>query len=181
MDDTLRLLQYLYGEDVDDPSFVRRLAADDELRREYEQLKDTKEKLDRRPSPQPDPAVVDRVVDAAAGAATRSPAADRPPRSPSRSWTRRLQGASAMLVVLLAVGLGWWQLDGLAPGEWGQQANESGPSAASVETVGEEAEGVPKWDDSDELVRLHRRIEHVRARSASEWKGTIQSVDQTQP
>lgn len=179
MDDRLRLLQYLYGEDVDDPSFPRRMTADDELRREYERLQATKEELDQRSSPRPDPAVVDRVVDAAAEASTRAREGDRAPRSPSRSWNRRLQGASALVAVLLIVGLGWWQLDLSAPGGAGPEALEQGASAASVEDVDESA--VPEWDDSDELIRLHRRIEHVRARSASGWGGTIQTIDQGQP
>lgn len=181
MDDRLRLLKYLYGEDVDDPSFARRLAADDELRREYERLQATKKELDRRSSSRPDPAVVDRVVDAAAEAAPRPRAADRSPRGPSRSWSRRLQGVSAMVAMVLVLGLGWWQLDLPVPISPDQQATQQEASIASEESVAEDAEGVPAWDDSDELVRLHRRIEYVRNRSASEWDGTIQAVDQTRP
>jgi hypothetical protein len=122
MDDSLRILQYVYEEEVDDPSFVRRVNEDDDLRREYERLRETKEVLDRRSTPSPDPAVVDRVVDHAADAAreqdAKGPMPDRAARAPERGWGRRLQTASAALVLLLVVGLGWWQLrpDATTPG-----------------------------------------------------------------
>lgn len=178
MDDTLRLIQYLYGEDVGDPSLVRRLSEDEDLRREFERLRATKAELDRRSSKQPDPAVVDRVVDAAGEAAEGAPtAADRPARAPSRSWTRRLRGISAALALLLVVGLGWWQLDGAAPGDAGSQSAQGVTQAASTE----EADAVPDWDDSDELVRLHHRIERVRARSTSDWGGGLQTVNRSRP
>lgn len=178
MDDTLRLIQYLYGEEEGDPSLVRRLSEDEELQREFERLRATKAELDRRSSKQPDSAVVDRVVDAAAEAAEApATAADRPARAPSRSWTRRLRGVSAALALLLAVGLGWWQLDGDGLGNAGSQAGQGVTQAASAE----ETNAVPDWDDSDELVRLNHRIERVRARSSSDWDGDLQMVNQARP
>jgi len=69
MDDSLRLIQHLYGEEGDDPAFAQRLRNDEALRREYEELQDTKAALDRRSSPSPDPDVVDGIMDHAREAA----------------------------------------------------------------------------------------------------------------
>lgn len=159
---------------------VRRLSEDDVLRREYDRLQETKEQLDRRPSPRPDPAVVDRIVDAARDAASSSrPREDRPVRSPARTWSRRLQTASAALALALLVGLGWWQLPGTS-----EPPDPAGPTAqrtAPTENRTLDAEAVPAWDDTDELVRIHRRIERLRTRSTPDAWGTLQTVDQTRP
>lgn len=200
MDDRLRLIQYLYEEDGDETTLPRRLSEDETLRREYERLQETKAHLDRRPSSRPDPAVVDRVV-AAARTAARDPsdsphaAEDRPARPPARPWRLRLQAASATLALLLVVGLGWWQRPG---------ATEEAPSTTAAEDTrgtaldgarGEaqsgtpsalgggalEAEAVPAWDDRDELVRIHRRIERLQARSAPDGWGGLQTVSQSGP
>lgn len=199
MDDSLRVLQYLYGEEIDDSDFPRRLSEDDELRREYEQFRETKATLDRRPSRRPDPEVVDDIVDAAAEAAQTdsSPssadrqAPDRTARAPRHTWRRRLQGISAVLVLVLVVGLGWWALPGSSSSP-GQEVQEGAPSTASSAMTGEARpmtgetsaveEAVPEWDDRDELVRLHRRIEYVETRSRSNtWEEGLQPVDQTNP
>jgi negative regulator of sigma E activity len=195
MDDSLRLIRSLYGEDVDDPDLARRVSEDEDLRREHERLQQVKDILDRRSSASPDPEVVDRVVAQAAaaqGAAAPpsdreddAPAPDRPARTPERAWARRLQGAAAALLVVLLVGLGWWQLrpNGAAPpgptaGETAQQQPQSvaadGPSAAP--------DDMPEWNDHDDLVRLHRRVETLRSRSRSDsWGTDLQTVDQVQP
>jgi len=188
MDDTLYLIQSLYGEDVDDPDLARRVAEDEALRDEYERLRQTKEALDRRSSPSPDPAVVDRVVDhaataareAGAGDASNGPAPDRPARTPSRSQDRRLQGASAALAVILVLGLGWWQLGPGAPDGSSATANESTPQQVESAAGGAQAQSdeIPEWDDRQEVVRLHRRVEMLRSRSRSDTWGTgLQTVD----
>lgn len=188
MDDTLRLIQYLYDEDIDDAAIARRLSEDGDLYREYEHLRATKTRLDERAPHRPESAVVDRVVEEARTAAQNaSPAprrdGDRSARPPTRTWSRRLQMASAALALVLLVGLGWWQ--------W---PNTSAPSTAvsSAETVQRTApvpaetrdgrrERVPAWDDSDELVRIHRRIEQLRAHSTPDRWGTLQRVDRSRP
>jgi hypothetical protein len=190
MDDSLRLIQSLYGEDVDDPDFARRAAEDEDLRREREELRQTKEALDRRSSPSPDPAVVDRVVARAADAAAPSdradgaPAPDRPARAPDRAWTQRLQGAAAALLVVLLVGLGWWQLGPNEAAAPGPTASETPPQSQSVAADGAQAasDDMPEWNDHDDLVRLHRRVETLRSRSRSDaWGTDLQTVDQAQP
>ncbi len=189
MDDSLRIIQYLYGEDVDDPDFARRVVDDKELRREFDRLQETKSALDRRSPPSPDPDVVDQVVDQAAEAARddegRARAPDRTVRTPDRSWTRRLQNAGAALALVLALGIGWWYMPATdAPTE--TAASESAtqqtkPTTASSESA-QEAESLPEWDDRDEVVRLHQRIEHLRTQSRSgAWGGDLQSASQSRP
>jgi hypothetical protein len=188
MDDSLRLIQYLYDEDdVDGSAVVRRLSEDETLYREYERLRDVKERLDERPSRRPDSAVVDRVVEEARSAAQNSPSpprleGDRPARSPTRSRTRRLQTAGAALALLLLIGLGWWQVPG-APEESAAGSSTDGlektAPAAAERSAG--AEAVPAWDESDELVRIHRRLERLQAQSRPNTWGSLQRVDQRRP
>lgn len=189
MDDRLRIIQHLYGEDVDDPAFMRRLAEDEGLRHEYERVKKTKDRLDRRRSRRPDPAVVDRVVDTARRAVRDSspaprPADDRSARPPTRTWSRRLQTVSAALALLLAVGLGWWQRPGAsddpAP-ETSVEATAQRGGASAVRGQSLDPDAVPAWDDSDELVRIHRRIEGLQARSTTGAWGGLQTVGQRRP
>jgi hypothetical protein len=199
MDDSLRLIQHLYDEDVDDPTFDRRLAEDDQLREEYERLQATKNALDRRSPPSPDPATVDQVVARAADAAQNGTATndqnegrperapDRAAQSPDRTWSRRIRGVSTGLALLLIVGLGVWQLRSggattadSSPSEPTTQQQSTSVAAGAEQEQG--AESIPEWDDRDEVVRLHQRIEHVRSRSRTDtWGGDLQTVDQTSP
>lgn len=188
MDDSLHIIQYLYGEEVDDPGFPSRVVENDDLRREFDRLQETKDALDRRSPPSPDPDVVDRVVDRAAEAARPAApsrrAPDRGARAPARPWTRHLQNAGAALALLLALGLGWWYAPGDAgPGEPAASASgtQQAPTTASSEPTPDE-EALPEWDDRDEVVRLHRRIETLRTQSRSDaWGGTLQPASQTRP
>jgi len=185
MDDRLRLIRYLYDEEVDESALARRLSDDKALYREYEELAATKRALDDRPARQPDAAVVDQVVDDARTAA-RSPAApteDRPARAPSHAWTRRLQPASAALALLLVIGLGWWQgggmsdgpvADSVTPGAIDASAQQAPATAAETQT--RDADAVPAWDDGDELIRIQRRIDRLQARSAPDRWGSLQRV-----
>lgn len=191
MDDPLRLIQYLYGEDEDESTVARRLSEDEALYREYERLRKTKERLDDRPARRPDPAVVDEVVDTARAAtqssSTPGPDEDRPARPPTRSWTRRLQMVGTALALGLFVGVGWWQLPETADESTAVSAPD-GPvptASQSAPAAPEERQGstdaVPAWDESDELVRIHRRVERLQAQSGPNSWGTIQSVDRRRP
>lgn len=206
MDDTLRIIQHLYDE-VEDPSFEQRLAEDESLRQEYEALAATKEALDERAAPSPDEAVVDQLVATAAEATQDggndqsdrreavSPAEDREARAPSRGWSRRLQGASAALAVLLVAGIAWLQLgDPLSMGttasptgsEEGAPATSTNqPAARTAGTLDNAASTdteVPEWDDQEELVQIYRRIERLQSRSTSDaWGSTDRLVQQSQP
>jgi hypothetical protein len=193
MDDSLRLIQHLYGEHVDDPTFARRVAEDEALRAEYEALQDTKAVLDRRPSSSPDPDVVDDVVgrarDAAASAPAEStaaePAPDRAARSPDRGASRRLRGVSAVLAILVVMGVGWWQFrtpDAAPAGTTASTPPTTSPAPAEAAPQSARSGSIPEWDDRDEVVRLHRRIETLRTRSQPDgWGGSLQTVGQAGP
>lgn len=188
MDDRLRLLQHLYDED-DDPATLRQQLAEEEgLRREYDDLRETKAVLDRAPSHSPHADVVDRVVARAEAAtqATDSPSApsagrreaDRSARAPSPEWTRRLQGVSAAVAVVLLAGIGWWGVTGGLDGTGGV-AETPAPQATAG---GQAAQAMPEWDDRDELVRIHRRIELLRSQDQmGSWGGDLQPVQATRP
>lgn len=186
MHDRLRLIRYLYGEEEDESALVRRLSEDEGLYREYERLAATKRTLDDRPARQPDPAVVDQVVNTARAAAESSapPTDDRPARAPSHPWTRRLQTASAAFAVVLLIGLGWWQGGGTTGDPVAESARPSGMNGAAqqtpstVETRAADAEGIPAWDDGEELIRIQRRIDRLQSRSAPDQWGSLQRVSQ---
>lgn len=188
MDDTLRLIRYLYGEDPDDATIAHRLSEDGDLYHEYERLRETKKRLDDRPSPRPDAAVVDRIVEKAQAATQDSSVPshaddDRPSRSPRRTLTHRLQAASAGLALVLLAGLVWWQLPGTSDESAVVSSAETTQQAASAnaESRDVQADAVPAWDDRDELVRIHRRIERLQTHSTTDAWGTLQHVDRTRP
>lgn len=188
MDDSLRLIQYLYDENVDEAAIARRLSEDEDLYCEYERLRATKERLDERPSRRPDAGVVDRVVEEARTAAQdASPAprrhGDRSAHPPTRTWNRRLQTASATLALVLLVGLGWWQWPNTSDPSTAVSSPETAQRTTPppAETRDGRMEQVPAWDDSDELVRIHRRIEQLRAHSTPDRWGTLQRVDRSRP
>ncbi|WP_263792397.1 hypothetical protein [Salinibacter sp.] len=184
MDDRLRLIRYLYDEEVDASALAQRLSDDPDLYREYEELAATKRALDDRPARQPDAAVVDQVVNEARTAASPAapPSEDRPARAPSHAWTRRLQPAGAALALLLVIGLGWWQGDGTSDGPAADAATPgvidgtSQQAPATAQTRSSDADAIPAWDDGEELIRIQRRIDRLQARSAPDRWGSLQRV-----
>lgn len=208
MDKPLQLIQHLYGEREAAP-----WAEDDEaLQQEYDDLRAVKDVLDRRDPVSPDAEVVDQIVDAAGAAHRPDTPSDRDAergterddraarRSPGRGTARLLRRAGAVLAVVLLAGVGWWQLG--APG--GEASRSAPPVAASAESeassaarapsadVAPQARGqvttsasdLPDWDEGDDVVRLHRRIEILNARStASRWGSgsLLQTTGQQRP
>jgi hypothetical protein len=174
MDDRHRLLQHLYGERPLSERLARRLDTDPDLRREYEGMRDTKAALDRRPAAGPDPDAVDRVLQASRSRPDPRPD-DRPPRRPDRRALRRRLPVAAGLAVLLAAA--WiWSLGPAGPAPAPPPAESvavSYPSAgltAPSQPAVASGPAVPTWDRGAEVVRLHRRLNLVRARSApAEW------------
>ena len=178
MDTENRLVQYLYGEEARPEEVEQQLASDDALRAEYHQLRAVKKQLDRRTPPQPEAAVIDRIVDAAASAsAERSTSSQREAGQSDRAAVREdrdavrsrrttqrrvLQVASALAVLLVGVSVGLWQWEGSAPTEpsASSEAVQSSAVAPSVE------ESIPAWDEADNVVRLRRHIEALHARSS---------------
>ncbi len=189
MDDSLRIIQYLYGEEVDDPDFAGRVAADDDLRREFDRLQETKSALDQRSTPSPDAAVVDRITDRAAEPARPDtaidPAPNRTARAPARRRTRRLQNAGAVLALLLAAGIGWWYTPGdtdPANSATSASTTQQQDPATAPSKQAQGAEALPEWDDRDKVVRLHRRIERLQTQSRSDpWSGAPQPASRTRP
>lgn len=111
MDKKLHILHHLYGED-DDPAARDALLGDPALRAEYEALASVRAALDARSKPRPDAAVLDAVLAAAAAPGGPPPRArtDRAPK-PRRAARRyrRLGALSAVVAVLLVVGIGLQQ------------------------------------------------------------------------
>lgn len=179
MDNELRLIQYLYGEDERPEDLERLLEADESLQAEYRQLHAVKEQLDARPRQRPDTAVVDEIVDAAARASQPEPSSrraerprkDREPAMLQRMpWQRVLRVAAAFAVLVVGVGIGVWQYGGaLGPSVSGEAATSSSPTAdarSSAPPPTAEEASIPEWDEADDVVRLHRHIETLQARSS---------------
>lgn len=168
MDNELRLIRYLYGEEEHPEEVERLLAADSALRAEYRRLKATKDRLDARSPQRPDAAVVDRIVAAAERSAPTRPRTDREPVTRSRSPQRRVLGVTSILaVVLVVVGVGVAQWDGRT---FEVPTLETLVDAQSAtETQGEVAEeaALPEWDEpNDDVARLHHYIETLHVRSS---------------
>ncbi len=196
MDTTLQLIQHLYEERDD------RLDLDDALQQEYDELHAVKDVLDKREPASPDPEVVDRIV-AAAGTTRSAPDSEperrreeRPPRArDAQTGTRILRRAGATLAVLLIAALGWWQWSGPSSPSTSPMTSESASpsfdaaapesesarrSAGTVRSVSD----LPDWDEGDDVVRLHQRIEILNARStASQWGSSalLQTTGQQRP
>lgn len=189
MDDTLRIIQHLYDEDVDDSSVLRRMTEDAELRQEYEDLRAVKEVLDRRSSPSPSSDVVDRIVDHASNAAHPGSAelqdrraSDREAHTRNQRRMGRLRIISAVLTLLLFLGLGWWQFRTDDPTAMNNASPQQSESVSSAVEESPNAESMPEWNDRDEVMRLHRSVEQLRTRSQSDaWDNAVQSVDQGRP
>lgn len=202
MDDTLRIIRYLYDEEEQPEEVERRLAANDELRAEYEALHAVKKQLDRRPRQRPNAEVLDRITEAAGSGRTFSEEEtesrherrqDREPARPSRSLRRRqwAGAAAAAALVLIIVAVGLWQY----PSALSEEGIESTPLATEQSDVAQQAPEqrvtetrhgeLPAWDEAEDVVRLHRHIETLQARSRpGSWNaGTLplQQASQTRP
>lgn len=193
MDNELRLIQYLYGEEEHPEEVERLLAADAPLRAEYRRMKATKERLDARPPQRPERATLEGIF--AAAASHRTPAAPRHDRAPvarSTRTRRRVLGLTSTLAVLLVVvSVGVWQWD--ADRLLDPTASESvvdAPSASETKQMAAsgaaDENALPAWNEADdELMRLHHYIETLQVRSSPErWDSHaagLQAASQTRP
>jgi hypothetical protein len=185
MDETLRIVRHLYGEEPDADDFERRVRETPDLARELDSLREVKALLDEKPPQRPDASVVNAVVAEAARAASNSPVSNSPASSPapaartdrtSRDRTagdrsasqrsglsRRLQQVGLAAALILVAALGLWQFQ-TPPTD----ADSSARISAEIEQqLPPAARDLPDWDEGDDVVRLHRRLEVVNARSAS--------------
>ncbi len=193
MDNELRLIRYLYGEEEHPEEVERLLAADAPLRAEYSRLKATKNRLDARPRQRPDAVVIDRILAAAAGSDGRAPRAarrDRPSVARTRGPRRRALGlTSALAVLLVAVGVWQWDagrlLEPAAP-ESLVEAPSAAESQQATASAASDEEALPAWNEADdELMRLHGYIETLHVRSSPErWDSPASGLlpaSQTRP
>lgn len=198
MDDTLRIIRYLYDEEEQPGEVERQLADDEELRAEYEELRAVKKQLDRRPRHRPDAEILDRITEAAGSARRKARAEDRSPRAvrherePVRSPSSRRQRigtalAAALVMVVVAIGL--WQYPSVLPGESSESAplasepSQAAQSATEQRATGERTGDLPAWDEAEDVVRLHRYIETLQSRSRpGNWdSGTLPLQAASQP
>lgn len=172
----LHLIRLLYGEAL--PNGVAP-EEDPELAAEWQALWEVKSWLDAQPRRRPDPAVIDRIVAAAA----RPVAADRPPQRGIRRW--RWHVAVSALVLLVVGGVWFWSQEaqsvnasGVVVAEQGTTAPEpldetfwiqlaasllstqADPAASRVSAL--------QWDDRDEVQQVYRQLQILEARSAPE-------------
>ena len=129
--------------------------------------------------------IVNRAADAAASGVEERRAPDRTAQAPDRTRKRSVRRVSVGLVVVLLVGLGWWYLpigSGSASPALTESVPEQTQSVPATARSGQEAEALPEWDDQDEVVRLHRRVEQLQTRSQSDtWGGDLQPASQSRP
>lgn len=205
MEETLRIIRQLYDEESDEGDLERRLDRDPALRHEREALREVKAHLDRRTPERPSPSTIDDIVAHAGEAARRSRAstngaADREAVSPgarrdrkaspgSRSISRRLQAVAGVLGLVLVTALGWWQIAPDAPEALRSPSAEAtapnGIAPRSADGLPPAVRDLPDWDEGDDVVRLHRRLEVVNARSRppSAWddRPALVPADQVRP
>lgn len=181
MENQLRIIRHLYDEDERPEEVEQVLAEDEALRAEFRSMRAVKQHLDHRAPQHADADVIARITDAAAEAAseapagassasTASPRSDRPPVARTAHRQRRIGVAAAAFVVLLAVGVAFWQLP--LGGESGSanlaQESVSGPSMTASSAQKAAAQDVPAWDEGDDVARLHQYIQSVQARSSTQ-------------
>ncbi len=187
MDERLHIVRLLYGEGGD-PAELRRLLEDEALRAEYQALSEAKFHLDHRRRVRPAPAVIDRILAAAAhperlGATPplRPERRDRAARPGPRRRAARWAGIAFVLTLLLGGGV-YFLRDGTqagppalteAPGARQGGGSLTGPestrSATGLQVVSA-PDDVLRWDAGEDVARLHRRIERLRNRNADlQW------------
>lgn len=158
---------------------------DDMLRREYDALREAKRSLDAREAQRPDPEVFARVMEAAKRRRLRliSGRHARPRR------LRIIYALSAAAVVLLALTAGLFRV--LLPGADvasldppAEQGEEVAATAAQIEDSLPAVErpstlAEPAWDEANDLVDVHSRLNLIRARSHAQlWdESAVISLD----
>ena len=183
MDKKLQIVLHLYGE-ADDRAAFRRLLEDEEVRAEHQAMSEVKFALDHARPKRPDPAVLARIAEVAAHPErlAASPTRRRD-RMPVRLRRRRMwQWAGAAAVVVLAVGLGLGRLasgpdapriasdERPASFEQAERLRTAPPGRAQrmqAKPAAVHPDAALGWDGGDEVWRIHRRIERLRARNAA--------------
>lgn len=186
----LHLLCRLYGEvppNGIDPE------SDPELAAEWQVWQEVKAWLEARPRSRPDPAVVDRIVAAAARAAR---AADRSARPRHSSWHTRKTLAIVLTVSMGLVGLFAYALRPVPATRTGRILAEQAattpqaielpmakmlqpatPHAAIAATAPRTSQTPPlflEWDDREAVQQVYRQLQLLEARSAPDaWEPAL--------
>ncbi len=208
MDTRLQIVERLYEEGSENHApHPAKTEGGEDLTREFQAISQAKFWMDHRRRRQPDPATIDRVVEAAAAASRGEiPGVVRPDRSPLRLITSpRFAMAVAATLVVAVAGLGIWRAvlpggefadvaalqeaeleegldsdfkarapavaDAVAPREEGMRADSPDDSALLANRGPGPARArlaATAWDESDDLVRIHQRIDMLRARQSLE-------------
>ncbi len=178
-DKRLHLIRLLYGEAL--PNGVAP-EEEPELAAEWRALQEVKGWLDARPRRRPDPAVIDRIVAAAA----RPVAADRPARRALRRWRWRV--AVGALMLLGALGGAWYRFGSDRPQERADMvvAEQVPTTPEPVELPSwlrliaqTEAATLPEppsllqWDDRAAVQQIYRQLQLLEARSTPGWEPAL--------
>lgn len=179
------ILLHLYGE-ATDAEELRSLLRDDELRQEHAELSEAKFRLDHLKRERPDPAVIDRILAAAAtgdGLPTASDRKDRP-AVPHAVRLRKvlIPALSIAAAILFGVAVGWFGASS------GTGTSTDGPALASSpddlvppeslyryvppqQSVTPASQADPRlaWDDASPLLDMHRRIQTMRPQGSLDW------------
>ncbi|MDA0377969.1 MAG: hypothetical protein O3C45_06480 [Bacteroidetes bacterium] len=178
------ILLHLYGE-ASEATELRSLLRDEELRREHAALSEAKFRLDHLGRERPDPAVMDRILAAAAAGEGLPDGTSRRDRPPVARVVRLRRVMLPALTLAAAI------LFGVAVGWFSSQSGTSSPTDPAVATVQDDIvppeslyRFVPPqqpftpasaqdprlaWDDSAPLLDMHRRIETMRPEGMLDW------------
>lgn len=179
------ILLHLYGE-ATDAEELRSLLRDEELRQEHAELSEAKFRLDHLRRERPDPAVIDRILVAAATGEGRPTAQDRKDR-PAVPHVIRLRkvlipAMSIAAAILFGVAIGWFGVSS------GTGASDDVPALANTPddlvppeslyrfvppqrslTPASQADPRLAWDDASPLLDMHRRIQTMRPQGSLDW------------
>lgn len=179
------ILLHLYGE-ATDAEELRSLLRDDELRQEHADLSEAKFRLDHLKRERPDPAVIDRILAAAAtgeGLPTATNRVDRP-AVPYATRLRKvlIPALSVAAAILFGVAIGWFGATS------GTNTPENAPALANSPddlvppeslyrfvprqqnlTPASQTDPRLAWDDASPLLDMHRRIQTMRPEGLLDW------------
>ena len=179
-DKRLHLIRLLYGEALPNGVVPEE---DPELAAEWRALQEVKGWLDARPRRRPDPAVIDRIVAAAA----RPVAADRPARRGLRRWRWRVAaGALTLLVMVGGVWYRFWTDEPLErPGVVVAEQVPTTPEPVELQpwlhlmaqteadARSEPPQMLLRWDDREAVQQIYRQLQLLEARSTPEWEPAL--------
>jgi len=176
------ILLHLYGEGSEAED-LHSLLRDDALRQEHAEFSETKFRLDHLNRERPDPAVIDRIVAAAAtgeGLPGPQQRVDRPAVS-RRIHLRKvlIPALSIAAAILFGVAVGWYGANSgvndpaLTPQVAEAESDLVPPESLYRYVPPQQASPAGDvrlvWDDASPILDMHRRIESMRPSSPLDW------------